>query len=193
MRKLVLLFLIALSATVVSAQECFVGGSLGFNTNSNDQTSFNISPEIGKILSEKLWVGVGVNFGMNMVEEASVKTTQTKIGVTPYARYYMFRLNKFALAAQGSLGFSYGTSKVEAGSVSTDGPKTTSFGFNVAPYLTYDLTDRVVLHARINGFNFGVNHSSVKDGDSTTSFGLGANTNNLVNVNALTVGALIKF
>ncbi len=193
MKKIVVLFLMIFAVSVTNAQDCFLGGSVGFNTSSNDQTSFIIAPEVGKILSDKLWVGVGVGFGMDMSEALSVKTTQTAFEIAPYARYYMLRLNKFALAAQGELGFAYATSKVKAGDVSTDGPKATVIGFNVAPYLTYDLTDRVVLHAKINGFNFGINHSSVKDGDSTTSFGFGAQTSSLVDVSALTIGALIKF
>ncbi|MFV0290635.1 MAG: hypothetical protein ACK5IJ_07025 [Mangrovibacterium sp.] len=184
MKKLFLIAVLAVAAISSSfAQEGFyVGGSLGFNTTEN-LTSFNISPEVGKVVSEKLWVGAKVGFSFSNEEVGSLETKTTSFGLTPYARYYMLRLNKFAIAAQGELSYWMNSTKVG----DADSSSISSFGFNVYPYLTYDLTDRVVLQTRINGFNFGINST-----DSNTSFGFGASSNNIVDLDAISIGVLVK-
>ncbi len=208
MKKLQLIILVIFTMSVATkAQEYFTGGSLSFATSSSkaggdskgSETSFNFSPEIGKIFSDKIWAGVklGVGYGNdNDGASPEVVKNSTKFGVTPFVRYYAIRMNKFAISAQGELGFGYSTSKTKTGGNSADGPKYTNVGFNVYPYITYDISNKVILQAKVNGLNFGLNHKLSKSGDvknSSTGFGFGVNSNNLLEVGALTIGAAIKF
>jgi opacity protein-like surface antigen len=121
-------------------------------------------------------------------------------GLTPFVRYYAFRINKLALFAQGNIGFSTTKTKEKIGSTTNDGPTTNIFGFDVYPGISYDLNDRISLEAVIGGFNFGFTSAVEKEEvagetvkDITNTFGLGADLNNLATSGFITVGAIVKF
>ncbi|HDP76294.1 MAG TPA: hypothetical protein ENN49_10620 [Bacteroidales bacterium] len=206
MKRTVATLIMLFAATGVFAQ-IFVGGSVGFNvtggktesgntsTDKVTQTSFSLTPKAGIFLSEKL--AVGTMLGFNLQSEKTPGTPEEidrtiTFGLTPFARYYAFSLNKLTVFAQGNLGFSYGVEKNKVGSATTTGPKTTTIGISAFPGISYKLTDKVELEAVISGINFTLNRVSVKHNntkDITNTFGVGANLDAI----ATTIGAIVKF
>jgi hypothetical protein len=191
--------------------QVFIGGNIGFNTSggsidnngiSTDKpttTSFNLSPIVGKFLSENFAVGAALNFGFTSTKTpGSPETTNTSsaVGITPFLRYYAVRMDKFSIFGQGNIGFSYSSSKSKSDGVTTDGPKTTNLFLNIVPGLSYDVSSKLALETTINILNFGFSDNIVKNGgnkNTTTSFGLGAGLTNIVSVGAISIGAIFKF
>lgn len=211
--KRILLAIVVLAVCSVGAQaQYFVGGQFGFSTNGGSQksggvsvdkpkyTSFNLSPSVGKFISDKLAVGVSLNFSVESVKTTYSGDTQTDkttgFGIAPFARYYFLQMNKFGIFAEGQIGLSYSNSKQP--SVGPDEElKTTTFGFNILPVAYYNLSDKLSLEASVSLFNFGFNTSTQKDQDDnkniTNSFGFGAGLNGLVNTGNISIGAIYKF
>ncbi len=209
MKRVVISSLLLFATTGLFAQ-IFVGGSVGFNTtggkieNGNTSvdkvtlTSFSLAPKAGIFLSEKL--AVGAILGFNLQSEKTPGTPEeidrtTTFGLTPFARYYAFSLNKLSVFAQGNLGFSYGVEKNKVGSTTTTGPKTTTIGISAFPGISYKLTEKVELEAVIGGLNLNFNRVSVKNNNTTNitnTFGVGANLDAIATTGFITIGAIVK-
>ena len=214
MKKLFYLLAITLVTTSAMNAQFFAGGGFslstsggstdnaGTTTDKTKTTSFSFSPMGGYIVSEKIYAGAYLNLGIGTSKTTApeTKTTTTSFGLTPFVRYYALQMNKFSIFGQAQLGFSLSKQKNEAGGTTTDGPKTSSIGFSIFPGLAYDINDKVQLYAAINGFNFGFNHTVVKQDiagneyvDKTNTFGMGVNLGNLATSGNLTIGMIYKF
>lgn len=211
-----ILLLVSMGLLLVSGvnAQYFAGGSVSFShtggsiddgTTTTDKistNSFSFAPQAGYILSEDLWVGVALGFGMDRTKTPTTETIDKNnyFGIMPFARYHVVRMNKWALGAVGRLGAGFYTQKTETGGTTTDGPKTTSLVFDVAPGVFYDLNDKVVLEARIGGLSLRYYYNSTKTeaGGVTTKnnsngFNFGADLDNIFTTGSITVGASIKF
>jgi len=212
MKRILFALLILVTCSVGAQAQYFVGGRFGFNTNGGSQksggvtvdkpkyTSFNFSPSVGKFISDKLAVGVSLNFTAQSQKTTVGGNTYTDkttgFGIAPFARYYFLQMNKFGIFAEGQIGFNYSDSKQP--SVGPDEEiKTTTFGFNIFPVVYYNLSEKLSLEASISLFNFGFNTSTQKDQnnnkDITNSFGFGAGLDGLVNTGNFSIGAIYKF
>ena len=214
MKKLGLVLFLAL-ATMVSNAQLFVGGSVGLDLGSDkvkvgsnvtsdlSEFRFGLNPRIGYYVNDKFAIGAMVNLQVRSDKDksnsnAEIKNNRLTWGITPFARYSIVEFGKFSVLAEGTLGISGTTSKASTGSVSVKGTPTINYGFNIAPLLSYSLSNRLNLEAALNFLNFGLNGSSRnnKDTDTKTTsfdFGIGANANNAFNVGAMTVGFIYKF
>jgi outer membrane protein len=188
-----------------------VGGNIGFNTGNQKSldgsvttgkgSNFNLdlSPNVGKFLSEKVAVGIALNisFSQNTTGVNTETTTKaSSIGASPFLRYYAVKWNKLALYGQGNLGFDLSNSSVTTGGSKSDGPKQTSLYLTLSPGLSYDVTEKLSLITSINIFNFGYNYHITKDGTTKTTssnFNIGGGLGNIVSIGAISVGAYYKF
>lgn len=208
--KIVLIVIFVLFPFILNAQ-VFLGGNFGLNTSGGSidngtittdkpsSVSFNISPMVGKFLSEKVAIGALIDFSLSRTNNngtPEIINSSSSIGITPFLRYYAIKMDKFSIFGQGNVGFSYSGSTSKVDGTSTDGPKTTAFSLTVMPGLAYDVSSKLSLETNINILNFGVNYSVVKSGtdkNRTASFGVGAGLSNIVTVGTISIGAIYKF
>ena len=107
MKKIVLLLFVAVATLSVSAQDMYVGGSVGLWRNSDkNETSFTLAPEVGYNLSEKWALGVELNYTHQYHGIAT-----NAFGIAPYARYSFYENKAVRLFVDG--GFGFVTSKQE--------------------------------------------------------------------------------
>ncbi len=182
------------------------GGSFDDGTTTNDKvstTSFMLAPKAGYILSEKLWVGMQIGFGVDKTKTpgaTEIISKESVISFMPFARYYAFTFNKLSLGVQGQLGLSFHNEKVDIDGSTTDGPKGTGISFNVVPGLSYSLTDKIDLEAQIGGLSLGFSSYTEKEDvagvttkDKSNGFTIGADMDDILTTGFITVGATIKF
>jgi outer membrane protein len=208
--KIILIVIFVLFPFILNAQ-VFLGGNFGLNMsggnldNGNIKTdkpstvSFNISPMVGKFLSENVAVGALIDFSFSQTNNngaPEVINSSSTIGITPFLRYYAIRIDKFSIFGQGNVGFSYSGSMSKVDGTSTNGPKTSTLSLTVMPGLAYDVSSKLSLETNINFLNFGLNYSVVKSGSDknrTVNFGVGAGLSNIVTVGTISIGAIYKF
>ena len=189
----------------------FVGGSVGLNTSGgsidNGTTttdkassfSFDFQPKVGRFLSEKLAVGAAldISFSRNKIPGINeIVAKSSTIGIIPFLRYYVIRMDKFSVFGQGNVGLAFSGSTTKVGATSTDGPKTTRIYLTIMPGLAYDLNDRLSLETSLNILSLGYYNTTVKNGsskDKTSQFNFGAGIDNIVSVVSITIGAIYKF
>jgi outer membrane protein len=194
----------------LSAQ-VFVGGSFRINssgnktsdgsTTSQGPTTFgvNVTPTFGTFLSEKVALGIGLDFEYtDSKTHGSIATVSnsTTMGITPFLRYYAYKTGKFSVFGQANIGASLGTSKATVGTTTSDGPKNTNIYFNIYPGIAFDITPKIALETSLGFLSAGYNYSISKSGSdkaTSSSLNVGAGTGNILNVGNLTIGAIIKF
>lgn len=208
--RILLISLFSFFCVSLNAQ-VFVGGNFSLNTSGGSTTNgtvktdkistfgFNLSPKAGMFLSEKLAAGAALDISFSNTKTPGIPETTSKsstIGISPFLRYYAIKMNKFSVFGQGTIGLSFSNSSTKAGTATTDGPKITRLYLNLFPGLAYDLSDKLSLETYLNFFSFGYNNITSKNGtskDKTSSFGIGAGLDNIVNVGSITIGAIYKF
>jgi hypothetical protein len=169
-------------------------------TKSTGAFNYTISPQIGNQLSEKVDIGFALTFGhsyTNGNQTPETKWNSISFGFHPFVRYYAFGFNKFSLYGQltGFMDYSKSQSKTD-GESNDDEIKTIILGAQVYPGIAYRLNDKIELMAGINLFRFGFYQTFTKTSDykeSETSFGFGANMNQIFTTGSLTVGAIFRF
>ena len=211
MKKLLYSLFFVLATSMMTYSQFFVGGTLGFGTSggsieTNDtetdkSSSLNLSlePQAGFFISEDVSLGAYLSLGFshfNNHGDPETIHTSTSFGISPFIRYYAIRINKFSIYGQARIIASISNSKDQTGDVSVDGPANTTLGLSVYPGMAYDISDKIQLMAGINVFSLSLTHNIEKDGDirdKTTSFGFGANLNNIVTSGQISVGAIFRF
>lgn len=191
--------------------QVFVGGNFRLNTSNaktDDGTTttqktsdygFDLSPIVGKFLSEKLAIGFALDISLSGNSSGVNPETISKsssLGVSPFLRYYAIKWNKFSLFGQGNIGLAFSNSSLKTGGVTNDGPKGTTLYLSIYPGLSYDINDKLSLQTSLNILSFGYNYITTKDGSSTgkaSSFNIGAGLGNIVSVGAVTIGGIYKF
>lgn len=204
---------VALLMAVVSIKaQIFVGGALGFSSTKMSSTtgstttelgkisSYNFSPEVGYYLSENLAIGLGFGVG-NTKTTTPITTTsnsvndQTNWNIRPFARYTLLKTGGFGFFGEGALSFGGSSSETTNGSTTTDGPSTTTISIGLFPGITYDLSDKVALIAKVGALSYATNKSKI-----TTGTGAGASTTETstpnftlaLNLNTISFGAIVK-
>lgn len=194
-------FCISLNAQV------FIGGNFGFNTtnhksgdgNKTSNYSFNLSPSVGKFLSEKFAIGAALDISLSG-NTAGVNPENTSnsssLGGSLFLRYYAIKWDKFSVFVQGNIGLAFSNSISKVDGSTTDGPKNTELYLSVYPGLSYDISDKLSLQTSLNILSLGYNYTTTKIGTNTgnsSNFNIGAGLSNIVSISAITVGAIYKF
>lgn len=221
--KKTLLFILALSFITNLTAQTFVGGSIGFDNTSGKQTTkygsntniidskttnnFTLAPMIGYMINDAFAAGVEfsiISTNVNDNKETPTINTSSSWSVSPFVRYYFYKINKFTV--YGQLNFNVGGSqdKQKVGDITIESPLHSFVGVNFFPALEYNLSDRVGLFANLNFLSFGYNSlisksTSVSFGDNiedkytTNFFYFGADTSNLLKTNNFQIGFFLKF
>lgn len=161
--KKMMMTLAAIAVAATMNAQGYIGGSLGFESASQDgnsETFFKIMPEVGYNLSDNLAVGIVLGYGENKtsVKENGVKTTAKvkAFTVSPYARYTFAKFDKVNLFVDGSVAYTH-----------TDytGDKTNAFSVGLKPGVAVNLNDKLsfVAHAGFLGYkNEKADHEGAK-------------------------------
>ncbi|MBR1630403.1 MAG: outer membrane beta-barrel protein [Paludibacteraceae bacterium] len=129
MKKMLLIAAMAL-ATVAANAQWWVGGSLGytFNTENDKNTDtkvnthdFTIAPEVGYDLNENWSVAAAIGYNYHGNSDAN----NTGLFIKPYVRYNVIEFGPVQFFLDGQLGYEYATNAVNT--------KTNTFGLGVAP------------------------------------------------------------
>ena len=130
MRKLLSIVTLLMCTLIASAQEAgnmWIGGSLGgqYTKQGKDAEikSFNIGPEFGYILSDKIGVGIELNLGYGKAETQSALLDESfyslsksevrsrEYSVTPFVRYSFLKGKHGAIFLDGGLHYGYSFDK----------------------------------------------------------------------------------
>lgn len=189
--KRILFVVILVCAGMAANAQFYLGGSLGFDI-SSDKTdngdkigttlSFGILPDFGYSFNEKWDLGITAGYRMSQYkpngQDATDKTNA--FGVAPYARYSFVEFGKFKAMLKGELYFT--------GMEDVHEVKTSNFGLNITPVLGFNLSNHFILLANLNFCSLNFDYEKIKDGNATTSFNLGFDTNDLMNTGFFQVG-----
>jgi hypothetical protein len=201
MKKTILMMMLLSGVCSVNAQY-YIGGSIGISDYStkwadgdeNTVLSFSVAPELGYSLTDKLDIGIALNFSTlkrtNMTVDAEGNSIDIKVNsfqFAPYIRYSLLTFNKFAVL--GKVQAFAGYEKQKYTTEMTD----MNWGANIYPILTYNLTDKFVLLSNLNFFSIGFSQNKRKDVATSTGFSFSADSNNLLNVGDITIGFAYKF
>ena len=128
-----------------------------------------------------------------MLFRSDTKYNSWKIGA--FGRYKAFKMGKFSLIADAELSFGGGGAKVG----STQFEKSSTFGLNIVPVLSYSLSEKFSIETSLNVLSFGFNQNVEKDPDDnkyknvTNNFGFSANKGSYSGFSAVKVGFVYKF
>lgn len=216
MKKSLFILLVCLFLGIFAHGQLFVGGSFNFNTKGGTVkdipasgsttsvdlgkiTEFGLNPQIGMFMSDNLAVGVGLIFESNIESDADNKDSETSIGLAPFVRYYFADFNKFHLFATASMSISSASSKESSGGTTIEGPKSNVISLNLAPSVSYSLTDNldleVGLHFMDVGFTSEVFKEEYSSGKSTArmnELNFGFDSNSVLMAALIRVGVIYK-
>ncbi len=202
MRKALIIFAAMVLGATVSRAQIYLGGSIGISSDSNKPdvgektttTNWNVNPTIGYYLNDRFDIGLEFIVYKNKYNlSRNYSFAYKEWRVAPFARYSFFRIGKFEAIAK--LAGHVGRRKAE--SEYPDGTTTESmytlWGVNLSPELAYSITDHVVIYTTSNFASIGYRSVKGDSGSNYTSFGLGANADNVVNTDNLRLGFIYKF
>ena len=201
MNKIMMTLAAVAVAATMNAQG-YIGGNLGFNT-SKDKTTpgtevtltgFNIAPELGYKLDDKLGVGVVLGFSLNnhkteVTGQETIERKVTTFQIKPYLRYQVLTYGKANVFVDGGLNFAMAKTK--------DYKAAMDLGLFVTPGISYDINDTWTIAAKLNNmFSFGYHKDAVADvegaPDAPTDINLGLSTGGF-NVGSLTFAVYYNF
>jgi len=211
-----------ISLAMISQAQWFIGGSLEYNFTSKkpergtseSYSKFSFAPTVGYQMY-KFAFGTGFVFSAGTEIETrwvysgwwgpfsyDVKIESTLWGIQPFVHYTFVEFGKFSIFANAGLHILGGNRKefnpFNSSAVDLEFD-ITSFGINIVPVLSYNLSERISLEAALNFMNFGWNRVYQEDKanktntGTVTNFGFGINTGNVANVSALSFGFIYKF
>jgi len=214
MKKFILITVFFL-ATISAIAQYYIGGSIGLNGNSSKNSdgnkvgfsnlNFSIAPEIGKNISEKVDIGISIGIILNNRNsyqltpgEVNSKQKFTALIASPYLRYSFIKFGDFDILGKVALNFSENTNKFyNREGVQTDKNISTTIGINLAPLLFYNLSEKISLYTQLNFLSLDCSSTFGKAGSlstgSSTYFTFGANSDNIVSVDQIKIGAVYKF
>lgn len=168
MKKILLTALVAVSALTANAQ-VWLGGSLGYKHTDTDgieatkHNVFEIAPEIGYSLSDKVDLALALGFSSDKLGKADAETHFT---VNPYVRYTFYQTGAVGFFVDG--GFWVKTTSV-------DGQKA-EWGIGFRPGVKFAASDKVTFVASVGALGYAGNVNNV---DKQKAFGIGVNGNDL--------------
>lgn len=216
-RKL-LIFIISIMTVASGYAQFFVEGGLGIGyyedkspkvdkleVEPTTRLSVGFSPKVGYLFSDRMAAGASVLYSNYHVNEKSPdqnyqkrKTYNSEMGISVFSRYQLFRMNKFAVVAEGSMGGSKEQRKLNDDSNILYNYSLMTFSINVSPLLMYDLTDKYSLVTSCDFASLNLSTSTSKDeqtGDKskTNNFGFGTGSTLISSLGNIRIGFIYKF
>jgi hypothetical protein len=186
MKKILVVVCLFVTGITANAQ-FYIGGSAGLDIKSTSYESgsesstvikFDVYPELGYFVTNRLSFGGEVGFGIASYSSSS--DVEINFRFNPYVRYSILQAGKFDVLMKGSLNPEFRKNY-------------TYFGIHIDPILAYNLSEHIMLQANLKFLTFRTFYESNKDKDSTVGFKLGVDANNLATLGSLTFGFIYKF
>ncbi len=139
--KKIMMTLAAIAVAATMNAQVYVGGSLGFSYDKQDEaknTDWTVLPEIGYNLDDNFAVGMVIGFtsGKN-TSAAGIETKTSSFKINPYLRYTFVKFDKVNVFVDGGLYYQfqkYGDA---------DAAKYNNFGVNIQPGVAVNLNDKL--------------------------------------------------
>lgn len=189
----------------------YVGGSFSFGSHSNSSinsntttrngsTSISVAPDLGWFIGDRWAVGIRPTVGFSgSVNSDDVQSRSFSLGINPYARYELLAHNRFGLWAEADPAITFTQTKGQTREGTfTSSNRSTTYGVEVLPVLTYQLNRHISLESRLNLFSLylrGVDNEN-SNGNQQHSFsgGLRATTKDIMDtLGDISIGFLYKF
>ena len=156
----------------------YVGGSLGVDFSSSSRSvsvatvkqpsffEFNVNPMAGYSFTEKF--SAGLRFSViysidNDRADTPIKLYLFTWGVTPFVRNTWLQAGKLSVIQESGVMVSMSMISVSTGPLVVDGPRAFGFGVRSTPVLSYNLTERMNLEARLNLLSIGFTTITTRD------------------------------
>ena len=173
MKKIMMTLAAVCVAATMNAQ-VYVGGSLGFETTSQDgnsNSSLTLMPEAGYALDDNLAVGIafGYNETSKDVEEGeeghkvTVSQKNKKFVINPYLRYTFLKLDKVNVFVDGGLEYVHSDKA---------GAKNNSFGIGVRPGVAVNLNDKLSFVTHFGWLGYKNSKDDHEGAKAANTFGL---------------------
>ena len=178
MKKAILISAIFLATIVVCNAQYFAEGILSASYHKEKQSdgaynpssiSININPKVGYWLSDDIAVGLAPYFVWNNQKIPENETQEkweknTKMWVfAVFGRYKLWEIKKISVLVECSIDFGKGIVKEKTGSISNFSRSASSVGASVSPALSYALTDKIGIIARVDFLSLSFHYETVKD------------------------------
>ncbi|GAB6010519.1 outer membrane beta-barrel protein [Viscerimonas tarda] len=174
MMTLVVVLGISASASAQQPGQIWIGGSVGFSSSStkvgevsSDYTGYQLVPEFGYVVNDK--IGVGINVGFGQQEDAAGK--EQTIVIAPFVRYSVLKGNVGGLFVDGGIGYTQAKNK-------DADVKATGFEVGFRPGVALNVSEKISLTGKF-GF-LGYESLEFKDGPKGSSFGLNLDLSNVL-------------
>lgn len=200
MKKILLSAAMMIAAvSMASAQQWFVGGSVGFEqrergswtSGKTETTQYNITPKFGYIFNESWMVGLGLGYSFSKEKDYSKTNVY---GLNPYVRYTAWQLGRFSLAFQGDVIGAMGDQKYDGESGKA---KVRAAAVGISPVVQFDLTCNVMLESRFNfaqiGWDWQITEAPDGSKRKNTGFGFGVDADEAFTTGDIEVGFIVKF
>jgi len=192
----------------------------------SDRFAFGAS--VGLVLNTATWKGENLRNRIWITSNKDRETTAL-FGIQPFVRYTFAEFGKFSVFANAGIHFLTGPVVLPrtyhhwgprwdhySSSYIVIDPRLlwwppypiivmerydmNSFGINITPVLSYNLSEKISLEATLNFMNLGWNRTSLTPEDEfrddktiERNFGIGVNSGNIVDVGAISIGFIYKF
>lgn len=173
MKKLTVIILFSLIALTANAQiekgNVQVSGSFSISSiesNGAESNRFELSPQAGFFLSDK--ISLGVVLGYQSVGNSNAKDKLFSFGI--FSRLYKPIADRFYFFAQPQVAFGTGETAAEA--------DISAFSIGIRPGFSYFLSDKISMDMSVQGFNYE-NREEGANEISFTGFSLNPNTVNV--------------
>lgn len=167
-------FTIALMAAAFFCQaQLFVGGGLGFGTQSGSVKtgsvsvdapkvfSFGIRPTVGYMFNENVGAGLAFGFSYDKTTDGDEKIKTPGWEVAPFFRYVVADWDAVSLYADLVVNINGNKIKYDYDGTTFDDAKTFGFGIGVVPGIAYHLTDNISINADVDLVALGYNMTKV--------------------------------
>ena len=210
-KKVFGLLLFAFLTMMASNAQIYIGGSMDFYTSGGSDSDgttttdkpttsgFDFSPMVGYELSDVMSAGVRFSIGSGAYKEKDpeFKYSVTNWGMGLFGRYQALEFGNFSLLAHAELSFGGNSASSTLGGTTTKQGSSSTFGFNVYPVVSYNLTDRISIQAAIEFLELGFNSTTLRpDPDDTkikeTTSGFDFGVNNEWRPFSVSVGFVFK-
>ena len=182
MKRVIIVFIAIIAATVVGNAQFFVEGDLGVSflkhsyefdnvQNPSSTLSIDVSPQVGYWMNDKVAVGARVSFTTRHNKSLTTNADEQRIEVknwTPgwsvsvLGRYKFWGSEKFSVLAESYVEIGGNISKERIGSVTKEVNSMSFIGIHVVPIATYDLSEKFSVKAMCDFLNLGYDFFRVK-------------------------------
>jgi hypothetical protein len=175
MKKFLMTIVAAFAAVSMNAQ-VYVGGGLGFATQSYDgesSTKFALVPEVGYTLDENSAIGIAIGYSQSGKDD----TKATKMVVNPYYRYNLTKIGNVNLFVDGS--FAFATTDDKTNKIGGKSYKINEWGIGVKPGVAVNLNEKLSFVSHLGFLGYESSKADYDGAKATNTFGFDFSSLNL--------------